>query len=190
MNSQQSLFLSDHIWVIENFRKQAGSQAFHPVVTDILRRYLPRESFKVHIDAKGKPRMLCDTGSFYFSLSHSREVLVLFLSHDGDIGVDVEFLQDRRYQHKISARYFGDKSMDTLNFYRHWTAREAFVKAVGCGIDKNFENIHINHQAQESLIGFKNQFSHQIKFLPFNDQYLIATCRGQNLSSKKIAFAF
>lgn len=183
-----SLFLSDHLWVIENFHKQSGSQVFHPIVIDILRRYLSSESIKIHFNEHGKPRVLCDTGSLYFSLSHSGDVLALFLSRDFDVGVDVEMMKERRYQQKINDRYFDKKTIDTLGFYRAWTAREAFVKAVGCGIDKNFAGICTVDQNEGSLIGFGKELSHQINFVSFKDRYLIATCRTQNVESKEIKF--
>ena len=80
-----------------------------------------------------------------FSLSHSGPIAVVAVATDGSaIGVDIEIRKPRRHLERLAARVLTpdehheweslapDERVDA--FLRMWTAKEAFLKAVGRGL--------------------------------------------------------
>ena len=77
---------------------------------------------------------------FDFNISHSGDYAVLALS-DGRVGIDVEKI--RPVDFKIAEACFHGKELESFNFdpdkrpenfYRLWTLKESFIKAVGQGL--------------------------------------------------------
>lgn len=80
----------------------------------------------------GKP-LLSDRDDLHFSLSHSGCWAVCAIS-DTPVGVDVEL---PRCTLRIAKRYFHPEELtaaDSVFLTRLWTAKEAFVKALGRGL--------------------------------------------------------
>jgi len=76
-----------------------------------------------------------------FSVSHTRSLSVIALSHGCSVGVDVEASRACPDRHRIAADVFGADAARRLNdaenadllFLEMWTAAEAFLKAQGTG---------------------------------------------------------
>jgi 4'-phosphopantetheinyl transferase len=82
---------------------------------------------------KGKPFL--KEGPF-FSISHSHTTLVLLLSFDHPVGVDIEHLRPLPHFKKIAQRFFTLDDINYVNnslahFYELWTKKEAFIKLLG-----------------------------------------------------------
>lgn len=74
---------------------------------------------------KNKPKFM--NGGISFSISHSKNI-VLVAFNNANIGVDIEFMQERDYK-KIMQRYKQDTENPTKeDFYRFWTLHEAEIK--------------------------------------------------------------
>ena len=115
-------------------------------VRQVLGHFL-QESAKTIRFAKtdyGKPYLL-DYPTVNFNISHTGDSLLIAISLVGAVGVDIE--QERQLNTpllELVRRCFAPEEIaywqqlpDTLQlaeFYRLWTAKEAFVKAVGRGI--------------------------------------------------------
>lgn len=79
-----------------------------------------------------------------FNFSHSDSLAVCAVMEKEDIGVDVELIQEEVDIDAISAQFFSDSEKNQLkhssgeekllNFYSIWTGKEAYGKALGCGI--------------------------------------------------------
>jgi 4'-phosphopantetheinyl transferase len=88
-----------------------------------------------------------------FSLSHSGSLAVIALTNDGaTVGVDVETLRPRRRLPALAARIMNDDEYaawtalddesDRLRaFLRTWTAKEAYLKALGIGIATRLRDV-------------------------------------------------
>lgn len=95
----------------------------------------------------GKPSILSPhalAGKLHFNVSHTSGIVVLAVSGQGPVGVDVEPL-NRPVDHlQLAGRYFAAAECEALNqcpmaeraalFYRIWTLKEAYVKALGTGL--------------------------------------------------------
>lgn len=90
----------------------------------------------------GKPALAGHT--LYFNLSHSADTLLIAVANFADIGVDIESSRQRDNLDGLAKRCFSDREYQSWQnmsaneqgqtFYRLWTKKEAFVKAVGRGI--------------------------------------------------------
>ena len=80
----------------------------------------------------------------YFSLTHSHGLAIIAVSPEKPIGVDLEYVRPRHALEQIAARFFSAREQATLfalpavdrlvAFYRCWTRKEAFIKAIGEGL--------------------------------------------------------
>jgi 4'-phosphopantetheinyl transferase len=95
---------------------------------------------------RGKPRL---AGSFAesrlrFNVSHCGDVALYAFACGREVGVDVEAVREMRDADAIAAGFFSrreneaylalDPSERPLGFFRCWTRKEAFIKALGDGL--------------------------------------------------------
>jgi 4'-phosphopantetheinyl transferase len=107
---------------------------------------------------KGKPYLA--GSNIHFSLSHSGHWVVLAVSASTQVGVDVEVVRRARGLQRIAQNYFHPAEVEQLArtepqdqetyFYRLWTLKEAFFKALGTGISAGLGNIHFVLDEPES----------------------------------------
>ena len=92
----------------------------------------------------GKPFIQNPATDLHFNLSHSHELALLAVTRQAEVGIDLERLQARPNLQAIAHRLFDvaiqqelaqlEGNALTEAFYRHWTAHEAAIKALGSGI--------------------------------------------------------
>lgn len=127
---------------------------FHGAMRDVLAHYLfPMASPKDIVF------MCCDHGKPYvegleFNLSHSQDVAVLAVSRNLRLGIDIESVRcsvdcvglAERFFHPKEAAYLKalSGSAQQQAFYQYWTAKEAFVKAVGEGVMFGFSSFCVD----------------------------------------------
>jgi len=98
---------------------------------------------------KGKPYL--PQGDIHFSLSHSGHWALLAVGKAELIGVDIEELKPARDLLGIAENYYHPREFTQLQmlegaaqadyFYRLWTLKEAFLKAIGAGISAGLEKV-------------------------------------------------
>jgi 4'-phosphopantetheinyl transferase len=91
----------------------------------------------------GKPAMR-GAPDLSFNLSHSEERAVYAFARRIDIGIDVEYRRSELASVELAQRFFAPEEAAALRavpqasrteaFFRCWTCKEAFVKAVGKGL--------------------------------------------------------
>lgn len=101
---------------------------------------------------KGKPYL--PKGDIHFSLSHSGHWALLAVAKAELIGVDIEEIKVTRDLLGIAENYYHpqehaylqtlDESLQGDAFYRLWTLKEAFLKAIGAGISAGLEKIQFD----------------------------------------------
>lgn len=91
----------------------------------------------------GKPA-LPDHPELAFNLSHSERLAVVGITEHTELGVDLEWTGRDRPFLRLARRYFDasehawlegrDEETVRAGFYRTWTLKEAFLKALGTGL--------------------------------------------------------
>ena len=111
----------------------------------------------LHRGPSGKPH-LPSRAPLHFNLSHSGSLAVFAFSLDTEIGVDAEELRPMPHAHEIADRFFApEESADfrrlTKNadpkhvqqlFFSCWTRKEAYVKAIGIGLDFPLDRFRVS----------------------------------------------
>jgi 4'-phosphopantetheinyl transferase len=93
----------------------------------------------------GKPTASVDGRSLSFNVTHSRGVILIALSENGDVGIDVERVDPAIDVMEVARSAFGPHELRLLEairspeerrlaFYRCWTQKEAIIKADGRGL--------------------------------------------------------
>jgi 4'-phosphopantetheinyl transferase len=100
----------------------------------------------------GKPELR--EGTLAFNLAHSHERAVLAVAADGPVGVDLEWRQNLRDADGIVGRFFTAPEAVLYRelpvelrphaFYRGWTVKEAYLKAIGKGLAGPLEGIVVD----------------------------------------------
>ena len=100
-------------------------------------------------NAQGKPFL--EDGRLEFNVSHSRDRLLIAVTADRAVGVDVEFRRTKLNMESIAKRWFAPEEQaffQTLKdpatgFFEIWAKKEAYVKALGVGIYKDLNTFAV-----------------------------------------------
>jgi 4'-phosphopantetheinyl transferase len=89
--------------------------------------------------------------SLAFNLSHTGNVAALAVAERGDVGIDVELVRPLR--EPVAERFFSPAENQVLKehaddqqeaaFYRCWTRKEAFIKALGTGLSTPLDKFDV-----------------------------------------------
>ncbi len=99
-----------------------------------------------------KPKLTSPQGVF-FNLSHSGEWTVIAIS-DNEVGVDIQ--QVKPLNMRLATRFFSENEQKILAeagddagqlFYRLWTVKEAYLKAVGTGLSRPLNSFSVRMTA-------------------------------------------
>jgi 4'-phosphopantetheinyl transferase len=112
----------------------------------VLARYLDvrPDEFRFSYGDYGKPVLA--NGGLRFNMSHSDGVALFAVALDRELGVDVEHIRADFATADIAQRFFSRGEVQTFNalrkeeqvaaFFRCWTRKEAYIKAIGRGLSE------------------------------------------------------
>jgi 4'-phosphopantetheinyl transferase len=104
----------------------------------------------------GKPRLTRDfaTSDVHFNLAHSEELAVFAVAHGHELGVDLEQIQPNVRCLELARHFFAPEEHQSLEalatedriqaFYRCWTRKEAYVKAIGAGLSLPLDSLGVS----------------------------------------------
>ncbi|MCF6767457.1 4'-phosphopantetheinyl transferase superfamily protein [Thiotrichales bacterium 19S11-10] len=152
---------------------------------DILSKYLgiDKKKLKFQKGDNNRPFILNDQG-IDFNISHSRQWLVIAITDQGKIGIDIETISPKRSFLAIAKQFFSAIEVDFLSslseadcqyyFYLIWTLKEARLKATGEGISNQLKEtnfvIEKNKIKPVQQVGF-HYFSFKI-----NNENILSVC--------------
>jgi 4'-phosphopantetheinyl transferase len=135
--------MEDELLRAAAFRVEDGRRNFvaaRSALRTLLGRYLQHDpaTLRFATSTNGKPRLDHPPSSLQFNVTHSGTVGLIAIANGADVGIDVEEIKPRAHLDGIAKRVFTERERDAidgeLSFYRHWVAKEAFVKATGKGV--------------------------------------------------------
>jgi 4'-phosphopantetheinyl transferase len=144
----RSQLTAEELAKVERFRHAEAARRYivcRSNVRSLLAQLMGCKPAEVPIgyDGTGKPVLPASTG-WYFNVSHSADYALIGITRVGPIGVDIEKLRDGFQIEPIAQRFFSlTEASDLLQlppedrvlaFFRCWTRKEAFIKAVGLGL--------------------------------------------------------
>lgn len=135
----------------DRFKVERARQDFlisHHLLRQTLSRYLQTDacSISYRYGQHGKPHLKTPgRHELNFNLSHSGDRLLIAVCHDGEIGVDIERIQERSDPLQLARHFMSkDEALQLAElkdpvaqrefFFTLWTRKEAYVKALGQGL--------------------------------------------------------
>jgi len=127
-----------------------------------------------------------------FNISHTHSLIVLGITKDRELGVDVENVCARQVSIDIANRFFAPEEVSALNkvptpqqqdrFFEYWTFKESYIKARGMGLsiplDKfsfHFPHEHVVALATQPELADDAAGWQFWQFRP-TSEYLVAVC--------------
>lgn len=158
----------------EDERSRAGSFAFEEdrrryihargVLRILLGCYLGRspESISLTTGRNGKPCLPPEERTARFNLSHARALVLCAFARDREVGVDVEW-RDRKFSwREVAAHTCSEREQAILSsltgparvdtFFTWWTLKEAYVKALGAGMELPLNRIDVADGSQTGFL--------------------------------------
>jgi 4'-phosphopantetheinyl transferase len=117
-----------------------------------------------HEGAYGRPEIGSPASPLSFNLAHSAGLVVCALSRDGDVGTDVEYRHRPPLDRRLVRRYCSPREAAGIEalgpegwrdqFLRHWTLKEAYLKARGVGIAVHLADISFSIERDDVSVEF------------------------------------
>ena len=130
--------------------------ATRALLRTILARYLgsnPTDLVFRYSD-KDKPSLALPGDHLEFNVSHSGKRALLAFARRRSVGVDVEYIRDDFDPQALAHRFFSvreQRALATLEpedrysgFFRCWTRKEAYIKAVGTGLSLPLDQFDVS----------------------------------------------
>jgi 4'-phosphopantetheinyl transferase len=125
-----------------------------------------------HLSSRGKPYY---NNSIKFNISHSEDYVTVAFS-DMEIGNDIEKVTDfditavASYLHPLETKYIENASSSENAFFKVWTRKEAYLKAIGKGIIDGLNN---ENCLQDELIHKGKWYIYSLSII---SKYKMALC--------------
>jgi len=142
------------------------------ILREILSRYTgrPPSELEFGYGPAGKPFLLNEDGApspLEFNLAHSHGMALYGIAFRAAIGVDVERIRDGVEIEKLAARFFTPAEAEALSnlpdpdrrpaFFRAWSRKEAFLKALGQGLRAGLASCEVTLEAgaDDALLSYR-----------------------------------
>ena len=126
----------------------------HGVLRHLLGRYLSLDPAKICFSYgdKGKPDV-ASADNFHFNLTHSGGMAAVAFTSGCQLGIDAEHIRPVEEMQQIANHYFASDEAAELMllpeserepaFFRCWTRKEAYIKAIGDGLSCALDSFQV-----------------------------------------------
>lgn len=124
------------------------------ILRNLLGKYLNQSPEEVGLYTSSEGKLENADNKIGFSLSHSGDQVAYVLGKQKYLGIDIEQVKPIDHLTEIADRFFSPSEKSAMNkstgvdqlqtFYHIWTQKEAFVKAIGKGLDENLQEFTVS----------------------------------------------
>lgn len=156
----RSTLEDDEVHRADRFHFERDRRAFtvsRGFLRHVLGRYLTArpEDLRFAYGPYGKPALNDEhkQSSLRFNMSHSRGVGLVAVTDTKELGVDVEYIRPDFASEAIARRFFSSREVSAFNalsnelrvaaFFRCWTRKEAYIKAIGLGLSQPLDGFDV-----------------------------------------------
>lgn len=157
------------------------------------------EDVRLFYGKHGKPQVAEMTPGdvLHFNLSHSQGLALYAFTLNRAIGIDVEHIHQFQEEEQIVAYFFSHEekavfcklpaSQQHLMFFKSWTQKEAYLKAIGEGLSRSLDSITVSLSPDEParLLHVEDEPEEHLRwhlqtFKPAPDYMAALAVEGQN----------
>ncbi len=169
------------------------------LVRTVLSRYAPvaPADWAFSPNAYGRPELASEqAGDLSFNISHTHSLIVLGVTRQRALGVDVENFRTREVSMDLASHYFAAPEVEVLNatpeheqqyrFFEYWTFKESYIKARGMGLSLPLDKFSFHYRDERAVniaihpeLGDDPARWQFWQFRPSPD-YLVAVCAERN----------
>lgn len=183
----------------QRFHKELDKNRFvicRSILKIVLATHTNLDAKNIHLDYHfNKKPYLASHPCLHFNVSHSDDFAVIAISRT-KVGIDIEYIsEDFNFTNLLPDIFADNEILENQNavnkrhsFYTLWTRKEAFVKALGKGIDDDFKYIPcLDGQHHLNSTQLKTTENWQIYSFDLANQYLGAVAfEGLRTSTENI----
>lgn len=187
--------IDSKIYVVRHKRRKDETRSeYHNMQRKIAKDILRCELMKYGIDYDneeilkniyGKP-YLKGHRDIHYNISHCNGAVAVYIS-DNENGIDIEDI--RMFTMKVVDRicafnekkYMESNSYSNESFFRIWTLKEAYIKAVGMGLAYSLQNVSFEIGDDKAKIVSANKYNAVVGQMKLTGGYILSYC---NLDSK------
>lgn len=150
----EEIFRADRFHFEKDRRAFTVSRGF---LRHVIGRYLETkpEAVRFSYGPYGKPVLNGEykDSAVRFNMSHSRAVGLVAVTEGRELGVDVEYIRADFATEDIARRFFSAREVEAFNalpneekvaaFFRCWTRKEAYIKAIGRGLSQPLDGFDV-----------------------------------------------
>ena len=159
-----SLLSDDELAKAERFhfaKHRRRHTVSHAALRILLGQYIacPPRSCDFSYNAHGKPRLAGEDHRIKFNLSHTKEIMLVALVLDSEVGIDIESVTRNVDYMGVGQRWFSALESHTLQslpehergdaFFRAWCRKEAYIKARGEGMSHPLQRFSVALDKQQ-----------------------------------------
>ena len=156
------------------------------------------QALRFRYSDKEKPSLISERAenAVEFNVSHSGNAALLAFARGRALGVDVEYTREDFDHEAIAARFFSENERRQLaalapaeryrGFFRCWTRKEAYIKAVGTGLSLPLDqfDVSLKPEDENALLATRPDGAEaalwSMREVPAGEGYVAALCvRGQ-----------
>jgi 4'-phosphopantetheinyl transferase len=192
LNELQATLSGDELARAARFhfpRDRARFIAAHAIVRNVLGGYLNASPAMLEFSSNeyGKPALAGNLrNALSFNLSHSGERVVVALTRDREVGIDVEEYIPNRADATVAEHYFSPAEVACLHalpeiirprgFFNCWTRKEAYIKARGMGLSIPLDSFDVSLAPDEPAMLLRtsrdDSGTWQLRHLELGEKYV------------------
>ena len=146
----------------------------------IFKRFFQLKNVSIERNENGKPFLCACKSRLFFSVSHTNGKLFIAISDD-NVGIDAESEERQTQYASIVKKFPAEEQLEirsSLDFLKHWTAKEAAIKWLGGTLSHNLANLlYVNG----NMIYKNAPLPVCVCFPPF-ENYIVAICSERDFS--------
>ena len=200
----ESLLAEDELESYQHLRTAIHQREYlvsHALLREVLSQYHEEtpDFWSFERNKYGKPEVAGSYDDIHFNIAHASGLVACVVSRAGDVGIDVERHTNGRAMLSVADHYFSPQELAYLEsvseqekdacFYRFWTLKEAYIKAVGQGlstplVDFSFNISSLNDISIEGSHGDAEQDWQFWLLQPMADHTSAVAVRGKDCTLK------
>lgn len=154
-----------------HFKKDQHSYLVsHALVRNVLSKYadISPDQWQFNANTHGRPEIKQSTSGapLKFNLTHTPGLCACVVTLGSVCGIDAEIVNRKNNLRKIAERMFAKDELSTLEklhnsefrkaFFRFWTLRESYLKALGTGLGGSSKDFHFSIRDDDIAINYDN----------------------------------